>query len=230
MKMHLNILTKSVFVIVCILSINTVSADDELPETTFDGLVRVKDSTVDMSFVLPGSDLSGYNKVMILRAHIAFRKNWQRDQNQSITGGRRVSDEDMARIIGRGEVLFGQAFIDVLEENGYPVVSSAGSDVLLVRPAIINLDIAEPQTQSASRTRTFSANSTRATLFIELSDSVTGQILVRASDEKATRSDSVRWSMARSSVSSSDDATKAFRYWAKLLVDALNDAKENAVE
>ena len=120
-------------------------------------------------------------------------------------------------------------FVDVLEENDYPVVTAAGADVLLVRPAIINLDVAAPDLRTAGRTTVYSASAGQATLYVELYDSVTAQILARATDRKADRNTGVRWAMPSSSVSNQADATKALKHWAGLLVKALDNAKENGV-
>ena len=226
MKINLNVLAKTLLVLVCVVSVNTVSAKkSKPPETSHDGLVLVKKSKVDIAYALPGADLSGYSKVMLLKPHIAFIKNWQRDQNRSTHTGR-VSDKDMQRMISRGKDLFGHVFFDVLEENGYPVVSEAGADVLLVRPAIINLDVAAPDIRTAGRSTTYSASAGQATLYVELYDSVTGQILARATDRKVDRNNDIRWTMSRSSVSNQADATRALKYWAELLVKALDNAKK----
>ena len=229
MKANINICTKTMLVLFCFFAVNTVSAKDDPPETTLDGLVLVKDSKVDLAYALPGADLSVYSKVMILEPHIAFRKNWQRDQNRT-RGTGRVRDKDMERMISRGKDLFGHVFIDVLEENGYPVVNAAGADVLLVRPAIINLDVTAPDIQTAGRTTSYSAGAGEATLFVELYDSVSLQILARATDRKVDRNTSLRWTMSRSSVSNKADATRALKHWAGLLVKALDNAKENGVD
>jgi hypothetical protein len=116
-----------------------------------------------------------------------------------------------------------------LEENGYSVVNEAGADVLLVRPAIINLDVVAPDVQKAGRSRSYSASAGEATIYVELYDSVTSQILARASDRKGNRS-SVSWAMSRTSVSNTADFTRGLKYWAELLVDALNNAKKNAID
>jgi hypothetical protein len=229
MKINIKLLTRTLLILVCFFSVHTVAAKDNPPETSHDGLVLIKDSKVDIAYALPGADLSGYDKVMILEALIAFKKNWQRDYNRSSTLGGRISDKDMERAISRGKDLFHHAFVDVLEERGFPVVNEAGADVLLVRPAIINLDVVAPDKQTAGRSRSYSASAGEATLYVELYDSVTSQILARASDRKSNRN-SVNWAMSRTSVSNTADFTRGLKYWAELLVDAMNNAKKNAID
>jgi len=209
---------------VCVVCLNPAFAQSkDLPAVSHDGLELVEDSEVDILYVLPEADFSGYTKVMVLEAHIAFKKNWQRDQNRSRT--RRVSDKDMARMIERGKDLFDHVFTDELEEGGYEVVKQLGEDVLLLRPAIIDLDVTAPDINTPGRSRTYIASSGGATLFIELYDSITSQILARAFDRKTDRDTNIRWSMGTTSVSNTQDATRALKHWAGLLVDGLDRAK-----
>jgi len=197
------------------------------PQTSHDGLELVQGSKADIAYLLPNADMSGYSRVMLLEPHIAFKKNWKRDHNRAAVN--RVTDRDMARMIERGKDLFTHVFTDELEEGGYPVVHEPGQDVLLVRPAIINLDVAAPDV-GAGRTYTYTASAGEATLYIELYDSVTGQILVRALDRKADRDTDLRWTMSRNRSTNTHDARRALRHWAGLLVKALDRSKNNKLE
>ena len=224
----MNTIIKTIITIAVITWAQTGFSADP-PETTHDGLVLIPDSKADIAYKLPEADLSGYNKVVILEPLIAFRKDWQRDQNRNNrTAGSSVSEKDMERMINRGKDLFEQAFTDVLEDGGYPVVSEAGEDVLLVRPAIINLDVAAPDLNTAGRSRTYVASAIAATVYIELYDSITSQIIARASDSRVARDNSSSWSMSMggSSIENRQLANRTFKYWAGLLKDALDVARE----
>jgi hypothetical protein len=102
------------------------------------------------------------------------------------------------------------------------VVDTQDYDVLLLRPAIIDLDISAPDTLSAGRSRTFSASTGSATLYIELYDSVSGQILGRAADRTNIRNNmgTVTWS---NRVTNSADARRMFSRWAGFLRDFLDE-------
>jgi len=55
--------------------------------------------------------------------------------------------------------LFREVFTEKLGmDGGYEIVEAAGDDVLLVRPAIIDLDITAPDTMSAGRSRTYTSS------------------------------------------------------------------------
>ena len=188
------------------------------PEITHDGLHRVPDAKVAGAYVKPDADFSGYQRIMLLEPYIAFKKNWQRDH-------RDVSKTDMERIKRRGAELFKTTFTDVLEAGGYPVVYDEGDDVLLIRPALIDLDVAAPDTLKAGRTRTFTTNAGAVTLFIELYDSVSGEILARAVDRRTGRDSRSSWRMSGTSVHNSAEARRVFKQWAELLKQRLDEVR-----
>ncbi len=97
----------------------------------------------------------------------------------------------------------------------------ADYDVLLLRPAIIDLDINAPDRPTAGRSRTFTASAGAATLFIELFDSVNGTIIGRAIDRQAARRAGGRMSWSNG-VTNSAEARRMFRHWADVLRDFLD--------
>ena len=82
--------------------------------------------------------------------------------------------------------LFMSVFIEQLEAAGYDVVNYADEDVLILRPAIIDLDITAPDVRSAGRSRTYTATTGAATLFIELFDSLSSDLIGRAVDRRSS--------------------------------------------
>ena len=188
-------------------------------ERTFDNLVKVENSSVAEAFIDPDAELSVFKRVAVLEPHVAFRTNWQRDQNRSRAG--RVTVRDMERIKSDVATLFARVFTDRLESAGYEVVEVAADDVLVVRPAIIDLDITAPDTRTPGRSRSFTTTSGAATLYIQLFDSVSGEILGRAVDRRTARAPSgvVQWS---TSVSNQADARRIFGRWADKLIDFLD--------
>ena len=193
-----------------------LSALAEDADLQFENLVTVDDSKVAVAYIDPRADFSVFDSVMILDTAVAFRSGWERDQRRG-TRGTRVSARDMERIKTRVSELFNSVFIDVLEaDDGFEIVSEPDYNVLLIRAAIIDLDVTAPDTQSAGRTRTYTANSGAATLYIELYDSVSGQIIGRAFDRQAARNQAsmMRWTSRSSNTA---DARRVFRSWATQL-------------
>lgn len=197
-----------------------VAADEEatMPER-FDGLVPVKDARVAMAYVDPDADFSVFHRVAILDPYVAFRANWQRDQNRSRTTNVRASDMDRIKTDVAHE--FRQVFIERLEAGGYDVTTETGDDVLVLRPAIVDLDVTAPDLQSAGRSRTYTATNGAATLYIELIDAHSGDLLGRAADRQVARHRGASMSWNNRVVNRSE-ARRIFGRWADKLVEFLD--------
>jgi len=205
------------------------AAKQELPEVTEDGLHLIPDSKLAIVYAQPGASLSGYDKVMLLDSYVAFRKNWERDQRSQSTSLTRLSSRDIERIKTDLAKAFRDVFTEELEKGGYPVVSEAGEDVLLVRPAIINLDVNAPDTMSAGRTRTYTQSAGEMTLYVELYDSVTGDLIAKAMDRRADRSRDGFYTWTNS-VTNRAAAQMILRGWAGILLQALDEARQRTAD
>lgn len=197
----------------------TAAAQENPATTSFDGLVKVDSAKAPMAYIDPDADFSVYRRIAIVEPYVAFRANWRRDQN--LDYGKVVRDSDMERIKRDVASLFREVFIETLEaDNGFEVVSAGGEDVLLVRPAIIELDITAPDLRSATRSANIITSAGSAVLYIELYDSLSGAILGRAADGQVSQrmGGSLNWS---NRVTNAREARKMFGGWAQRLRDFL---------
>jgi hypothetical protein len=197
----------------------------QLPDVTEDGLELVPDSKLAIVYAEPGATLAEYNRVQILEPYVAFRKNWERDQRSSSAGSQRITSSDIEKIKSRLAQEFLEIFTQVLEDGGYPVVDAAGEDVLLLRPAIINLDITAPDVPRAGRSRSYVSSAGEMTLYVELYDSVTGDLIAKALDRKADRYNDAFYTWSNS-VSNKAAADRILKGWASILLSALNEARD----
>lgn len=198
----------------------------ELPEITEDGLHRVPDSNLAIVYAEPGADLSAYNRIQLLDAYVAFKKNWARDQRSKSAQSFNVTSKDVENIKNKLAEEINTVFSQTLTEGGYDVVSESGDDVLLIRPAIINLDVNAPDTKRAGRSTSYVSSAGEMTLYLELYDSVTGDLIAKAMDRKvdnANRSGFYTWA---NSATNRQAADKILKGWANILLDALNEAKQ----
>ena len=108
-----------------------------------------------------------------------------------------------------------------LARGGYKLVDEAGPDTLRVTAAIVDLYVTAPDTMTAGRSRTYTANSGRMTLVAELRDSVTGELLARAVDARSART-AGSWGITNR-VTNTADARRAMGIWATALRQALDD-------
>ncbi len=188
-------------------------------EISFDGLELIEASNVAVAYIDPEADFGVFQRVAILDPFVAFRSNWQRDVNRSRRRGR-INASDMERIKADVASLFKEVFTERLEaDDGFEVVVFADYDVLLLRPAIIDLDITAPDMRTAGRSRTYIASAGAATLYIELFDSLSGNIIGRAIDRRASRIPGrAAWA---GRVTNTAEARRMFRGWADILRDFL---------
>jgi len=205
-------------------TVSAAAKEQELPEVNEDGLHLIPDSKMAIVYADPQADLSAYQKIQLLDAYVAFKKNWERDQRSSSASALSVTSSDIERIKNSLAEQFQSVFTSILEEGGYPVVSEAGDDVLLVRPAIVNLDVTAPDTMRAGRSKTYVDSAGEMTLYVELYDSVTGDLIAKAIDRQADRNKGYyTWTNRATNKAAADRILKG---WAEILLNALNEAKQ----
>jgi hypothetical protein len=193
---------------------------ENLPEITEDGLHLVKDTKLALVYAEPGADLSQYKRIYMTDAYIAFKKHWQRSQNRQSSN--RVSTNQMDKIKVEVAELFKEVMTETLEEGGYELVTEVADDVLIIKPAIINLNITAPENRSAGMTRTFSESAGDMTLYLELYDSVTGDLIAKALDQQYDRQTGyIQW---QNRVTNTAAARRIMRHWAKVMKDGLDEA------
>ena len=119
---------------------------------------------------------------------------------------------------------FRKVFTEELEEGGYEVVDVTGEDVLVVRPALMNLDVTAPDIATASRSRTYVTSAGSMTLYVELYDSVTGDIIAKVIDPQA--SDRGSFGFEANRVTNRAEADRILRKWAGLLRSHLGTVQD----
>lgn len=206
-----------------LLTLGCASTSETVPTTTPDGLDLVRSDKHSAVYVKPEAQLDLYNEFAIVPCEVAFRKNWQRDYNSSHrSSGQQIKERDIDRIkreLGEECTTF---FTDALsEEPSYNLVTEwqQGKDVLLVRPNIVNLNITSPDVSSPSMTRSYSASAGSMTLYLELIDAETSEVLVRAYDSKADPDSFVNYA---NKITNRQAADRMLKNWATRLREAMD--------
>jgi len=185
----------------------------------WDGLVRQPNTRLDAVFLKPDAEIASYTSIILAPATVQFARNW--DPNR---GGRNMSRRldagDITAIKESLATMLGDTFREELAAGGYQVVTEPGPDTLLVIPAIVDLYITAPDTMTAGRSRTYTANSGRMTLVLELRDSVTGETLARVVDGQSGRNIGIMTITNRTT--NTADARRAIRTWAQALRNGLD--------
>jgi Protein of unknown function (DUF3313) len=190
------------------------------PATTHDGLVLQPKTKAALVYLKPDADFRVYERIALLECGVAFKKDWKREHTG--TDPLAVTKKDMDQIRARLAELFAEVFKEELQKNGgYQLVDVAAEDVLVLRPAIIDLDITAPAAaQTAGRDRTFATSAGQMTLYLEFFDSTTGEVLARIADRQAGREmGTMIW---QSAATNRAEAERMLRRWAKSLREGLD--------
>lgn len=195
-------------------------------DVTNDGLTVIESSGFTEMQIKGGVTWAEYTKYQISPVEVSFRKNWKRDFNRaqkSLAG--QVTDDDMVRIKeSMGKIVFEEFDKALQEKGGLKKADQADSNTLLFRPRIINLDVYAPDVQNSSViSRSYIRQAGRATLFLEVHDAVSGEIIGRWID---TREDPDRgyfdWA---NRITNSERARLVVNLWARRLIEGLENLK-----
>ncbi len=209
----------------CLLLIPLTAIASDPPEISLEGLELVDKDHRGHLYADPNADWSIYNRINLQAASVAFRKNWQRDQNRYAP--RKVKNDDVARIKSELAALFDEVFAQELSDNGgYEIVSENGDDVMTISPQIVDLDVFAPDTMTTGSSRSYTEQSGKMTLQLNIFDSVTGALIAQARDRKeAPRRGYMQWS---NSVTNRADAKRMLTQWAKDLRKRLDEARASS--
>jgi hypothetical protein len=202
-----------------VLSCTTAWSRDNQPPITVDGLHLVPDTRLGLVYMDPEADLSIFSRLLLMDAQVAFKKNWRRDINQEKPF--HVTASDMERIKTEVSALFREIFAAELKSAGFTLVAEQAQDTLIIRPAIVDLNINSPDTPRGGTIRNITESAGDMTLYLELRDSITGDLLAKAMDFQFDRSNITPFMMDRTR--NSNAANRILADWARVLVEGLKE-------
>jgi hypothetical protein len=191
------------------------------PQVTEDGLNLYNSTKQRVVYVRPGATFTQYKRVAILDCLVEFSKEWVKDYNgDQRDPSRRIGDGDLERAKTSLQGQFKKIFTEELQEGGrYQVTDTGGPDVLVLRPALINIQVSAPDLMSPGRSTTYVQSAGTMTIYLELWDSVSNTILARVIDGKA---DPDMYGQRSSSVTNRAAADRMMRSWADELRSRLD--------
>jgi hypothetical protein len=190
-----------------------LAAADAPPQMSKDGLQLVKQTDTRLIYRRPGADFSKYKRFAILDCAVEFSKDWLDDYNRSQRDpARRIGQKDLDRAKASLSAQFKKIFTDELvNKGGYQMSAYAAPDVIVLRPALINIRVSAPDLMAPGRSVTFVEQSGQMTLYLELWDSSTNTILARGMDARASNDS---YAQRSTSVSNMAAAEQIMRSWA----------------
>jgi Protein of unknown function (DUF3313) len=172
-------------------------------------------------WVKPGANFSKYDRVMILDCYVAMQKDWKQNYNLSVGTDldRQVTDADVQHIESTLAAEFKKVFTTELQKGGYQVTNSPAPDVLLLRPAIIDVQVTAPDLMTAMMDVNVISSAGSGTFYLELWDPSTHTLLARAMDAEA---DQQPFAQQANSVTNLQAADIILRKWSDDLVSHLD--------
>lgn len=157
------------------------------PQVTEEGLQLQNSKDARLVYLRPGATFGQYDRVAILDTLVEFSDDWQRDYNANVRGLQgRVGTKDMERAKADVAAAFKEVFARELQKDGgYQVVDAVGPGVLVLRPAILNLQVTAPDLMTSDFRKVIVESAGQMTLYLELWDGPTNTLLARIMDAQA---------------------------------------------
>jgi uncharacterized protein DUF3313 len=164
--------------------------------TTYESYRPVKNAKTDIAFVAASADFSKYSRLMGEEMGIFYPSHAS------------VSEQDLTRV----RTAFRESFLAELTD--YQIVDKPAKDVLKISISLVDLrGTAADRLPQLSREINEILKPGKLTFVIEMSDSLTGNAILRAADTQ--RSPVI--DLAEDGSASPDEVRAAAEYWAQLL-------------
>ena len=192
-------------------------------ETTFDGLVRVDNTSMDKVWVRPDIDLNSYSKVIPVIAEIQYASARSVSRSMAMRTNQEnfpMSDEEKQRFESAVREVFTAEFA---KSQKFQVVDQPGDDVLMVRLELLDVRSTVPP-EGMGPGQTYVRSVGDAGLVVELYDSQSKQILARAADRREFDYPGDRVQMTSRGMNESQ-VKRGLEAWARLMVTGLDSMK-----
>jgi hypothetical protein len=200
-----------------------VSAQQAPPQVSKDGLQLKIHTSNELVYVKPGATFSQYKKVMVLDCYVAMQKDWQQNYNNNVGPdiNAQVTDADVQRIENTLSAEFKKVFTAELQKGGYQVTTTEAADVLILRPAIIDVQVTAPDLMTSINNANVISSAGSGTFYLELW-AYPHTLLARAYDAQA---DQQPFAQQANSVTNMQAADIILKKWADQLVRHLDSAR-----
>jgi len=185
-------------------------------EITYDGLYRVDDSKLDAVWIKPSIDLSKYDKLLLEGVGIQYRavdpqNRYKRNADEF------PLDEQQKDAIRKA---VSEVLLEEIKRSEYfTIVDAPGKGVLKIELGLADVVSRVPPQRGAS-SDFYIRNLGEAMLVMEYSDSMTNEVLARATDRRAVEAATVSQSSPATNLS---EVRSAVRVWGTQIRNALDE-------
>ncbi len=193
-------------------------------EITYDGLHQVKDSSASIAWVKPGASLTGYTKIRIENIGIEYRDDVQGSSHKAHKSGQGYSLTDANK--AKFNKIISEAFnSELAKSEHFQLTDESGFDVLLVNVGLLDVVSYVPP-EMGGRNAIYIKEIGAATLVLELRDSLTESILLRAADRRAAEQSNVVFESNR--VTTAAEVRRLGKAWGRLVRTRLEERMHTA--
>jgi hypothetical protein len=196
------------------------AADPPPDETTADGLVRVPARSVGGVYRAPGATFIQYQRVVLEPPSISFIEDWLESHPE-------VNPKELARLRAESVQLFRDEFAREFVERGpYKFADGPAPDVLLVTPAIEDLDIKTPEAGMEPGNRTYlTGRPVTMKVTGDLRDAMTGKVVGRVITYHLPEQNPNSELRLANRTANAQEQRRVYAEWSLLVHEALNVAK-----
>jgi hypothetical protein len=189
-------------------------------EPTFDGLYPVKGGRMDGAWARPDFSVEQYSKIMLQGIGVEYRPGGSTRRTLSTSRSNEFFAFTPEQKVAFEE-LMAEAFREELEKGEhFEIVTEPGPDVLLIRGGLLDVVSYVPP-DPVGRGEIYLSRIGEATLVLEMRDSESGAILLRAIDRRAAE-DVARSFSNSNRVSNTAEVRRLARTWGGILRDGLD--------
>jgi hypothetical protein len=188
-------------------------------EMTDDGLVRVPSRSVAGVYRAPGASFVPYRRIVLEPPTISFAHDWQKNHPE-------VSAAELQRIRTEAAALFRDEFTRELIDRGpYEFTDELAADVIIVNPAIEDMDIPAPDAGVSPGERAYTTGPVKMKVTGDLRDAATGKLVGRLTIFEGNERYSFNELRQASRATNAHDQRIAYARWSRILNEALAVAK-----
>jgi len=188
-------------------------------EVSFDGLHLVNKTRMDKVWIKPGINLSQYDKVIFEGAGIQYRAVKGGNLHNSSADAFPLSERQKSGLEKAAKESFQSEFNKF---KYFTVASTPGTGILKVTLALIDV-VSRVPPKSTGRNSFYISDLGQAVLVVELSDSVTNEILARAVDGQRIKTLTMQES---NPVTNLNEVKRSVRRWGLTLRKGLDELHE----
>jgi hypothetical protein len=187
-------------------------------EMTADGLQRMPSRRAGGVFRLPGAPFTQYRRLILEPVTVSFVEGWEKNHPETSPKEQRRTREEAAK-------LFKEEFQrELIKAGKYTFAQDPGADVLIVAPAITDLDIPAPYSDNMDM-HTMAPRSIAMRITAELRDAASGKLVGRVDMFAGGEEYGMHEFREGNKTTNAFEVRNHVRDWARLLREALNVAK-----